>query len=110
MEARLGLVSDVPVSFSCLVGGFHRHRHDAASNRPDGEPIRERRRALQAMPVLRQAAVAHLLESEDLLDHPDAVLDLGTHPGLKESLNNSPTIGDNWSSLPRGRYDAAVVR
>ena len=40
------------------------------------EQVRQRRHALKAMQVLRQAAVADLPESEGSLDHPDAALDL----------------------------------
>src|SRR5579883_2078533 len=55
------------------------YRQQAAA---DHEQVGQRRSDLQAVQVLRQAAVAYLLESEHPLDHPDAVLDLGAHPGL----------------------------
>src|SRR5215471_9478495 len=34
----------------------------------------------QAVQVLGKTAIADLLEAEHTLDHPDRVLDLGTHP------------------------------
>src|SRR5690606_27170322 len=37
---------------------------------------------LQAVQVLGQPSVSHLLEPEHPLDHPDAVLDLRAHTGL----------------------------
>src|SRR5579863_4953942 len=58
--------------------------HEPSANH---EQIRQRRRDFQAMQVLRQAAVADLLESEDPLDHPDAVLDLRAHSGLVAVLH-----------------------
>src|SRR5579863_602507 len=49
---------------------------------PDGEQVRQRRSDFQAMQVLRQAAVADLLESKYAFDDPDAVLNLRAHSGL----------------------------
>src|SRR6185437_9577575 len=54
---------------------------------PDGEQVRQRRGHLQAMQVLRQAAVAHLLKAEYAFDHSDAVLDLRAHSGLVAVLH-----------------------
>src|SRR5579862_1945733 len=44
--------------------------------------IRERCGDLKPVQVLRQASITHLLKTEDPLDHPKDVLDLGAHAGL----------------------------
>jgi hypothetical protein len=48
----------------------------------DHVQIGERRGDLEPMQVLCQAAIAGLAEAEDVLDHPEHVLDLGAHPRL----------------------------
>jgi hypothetical protein len=46
------------------------------------EQIRQRCGDFKPVQVLRQASITHLLKTEDPLDHPKHVLDLGAHAGL----------------------------
>src|SRR5688500_9572697 len=54
--------------------------------RSDDEQIGERAGDEEAMRVLVQAAIAHLLEAEHPLDHPEHVLDFRAYPGLRTVL------------------------
>ena len=64
------------------------------------EEVRQRAGDHEAMPVLRQAAEAHLGEAEHPLDHADRVLDPGPDPRLP------PTARSAMREVPRvGRAD-----
>src|SRR5688572_17875480 len=54
--------------------------------RSDNEQIGERAGDEEAVRVLLQAAVTHLLEAEYALDHAEHVLDSRTHSGLRAVL------------------------
>src|SRR3954447_9134818 len=59
---------------------------DAQQLAPSYEQIGETTGDPRPMGVLRQPPVANLGEAGHPLDHPDAVLDLGTYPGLPAVL------------------------
>src|SRR5690606_8648298 len=55
---------------------------------------------LQAMRVLGQSSVSHLLESEHPLDHPDAVLDFRAHTGLAAVHGADALIDPTAPAIP----------
>src|SRR5215472_15726765 len=67
----------------CRALGMGRLRLLKAQQAPaEHEEVRQCARDHKPMPVLGQAAVAHLGEAEDAFDHADRMLDPGAHAGL----------------------------
>lgn len=57
------------------------------------EQIGQRTGQEQAIGIFRDAAVAHLVESEDALHDANRVLDLGTNGGNQSYIASSPAFG-----------------
>lgn len=73
----------------------------------DDVEVGQRSGHLQPVQVLRQTAIADLAEAEDVLDHPEHVLDLGAHAGLVAVLRLSdlvdPAVEAEAAALDRSR-------
>ena len=87
--------------------------------------IRQRRRHLQTVQVLRQAPIAHLAEAEDVLDHTEHVLDFGADAQLVSvlrfrdlvdsalkatSLVTTPWLAADWLNVVHSRTRQRLPR